>query len=105
MSNREDLVLLARVAEQTERYEGSIHRIFIHMYIYIYIYTVEMVEYTIEFAKLEPKLNIEERNLLSVAFKNVVRIRRAALVTLTSIERTEEQKSNNILGSICIYII
>ena len=64
-----------------------------------------MEEYVVKFTKLDPKLKVEERNLLSVAFKNVVRSRRSALVTLTSIERTEEQKSNNILGSICIYII
>ena len=39
-------------------------------------------------------MSAEERNILSVAFKNVVGTRRAAWRVLTSIERKENSKSN-----------
>jgi 14-3-3 protein epsilon len=52
-----------------------------------------MVEYICEFAKLgEEELTIDERNILSVAFKNVVGTRRAAWRVISLIERKEEKK-------------
>ena len=53
-----------------------------------------MAEYAMEFSKLDPKLNVKERNILSEAFKNVVGSRKSACHAITSIEEKEEQKSN-----------
>lgn len=54
-----------------------------------------MVEYASEFAKAGgEELTLEERNILSVAFKNVVGTRRAAWRVLSSIEKKENNKGN-----------
>ena len=74
--SREELLYLARLAEQCERFD-------------------EMVEYATEFARSgNDELNLEERNILSVAFKNVVGTRRAAWRVLSSIEKKESNKGN-----------
>ena len=74
---REELLYLARLAEQCERYD-------------------EMVEYASDFAKVGgEELSLEERNILSVAFKNVVGTRRAAWRVLSSIEKKENNKGNS----------
>merc|ERR1711865_1142497 len=73
-----DNVYMAKLAEQAERYE-------------------EMVEYMKEVAKGSTDcedLSLEERNLLSVAYKNVVGARRAASRIISSIEQKEENKGN-----------
>lgn len=52
-----------------------------------------MVEFATNFAKMDSNdLSSEERNVLSVAFKNVVGSRRAAWRVLTSIEQKEMKK-------------
>jgi 14-3-3 protein epsilon len=72
---REDLIYLARLAEQAERYE-------------------EMSAKMKEVAQLEQvELTVEERNLLSVAYKNVVGTRRASLRIISSIEKKEESRN------------
>jgi len=54
-----------------------------------------MVEYASDFAKAgSEELTLEERNILSVAFKNVVGTRRAAWRVLSSIEKKENNKGN-----------
>jgi len=54
---------------------------------------VEMVEYAIEFTKkTKGELTLDERNILSVAFKNAVGSRRASWRVLTSVEQKEEKK-------------
>ena len=53
-----------------------------------------MVDYVFEFCKTcEEELTVEERNILSVAFKNVVGTRRAAWRVISLIERKENKKS------------
>jgi len=70
--NRENIVFSAKLAEQAERYD-------------------EMVEAMKKIAQLDVELTVEERNLLSVAYKNVIGARRASWRILSSIE----QKSND----------
>jgi len=72
---REDQVYMAKLAEQAERYD-------------------EMVNYMKEVAKLGVELTVEERNLLSVAYKNVIGARRASWRIVSSIEQKEEGKGN-----------
>ncbi|TQS38485.1 hypothetical protein Golomagni_01009 [Golovinomyces magnicellulatus] len=72
----EDSVYLAKLAEQAERYE-------------------EMVENMKQVASEDQELSVEERNLLSVAYKNVIGARRASWRIVTSIEQKEESKGNN----------
>ncbi|KAG6572400.1 14-3-3-like protein D [Cucurbita argyrosperma subsp. argyrosperma] len=72
---RENFVYVAKLAEQAERYD-------------------EMVEAMKNVAKLEVELTVEERNLLSVGYKNVVGARRASWRILSSIEQKEEAKGN-----------
>lgn len=73
--NREDFVYLAKLAEQAERYE-------------------EMVTNMKAVAHQNAELTVEERNLLSVAYKNVIGARRASWRIVSSIEQKEESKSN-----------
>ena len=52
-----------------------------------------MVEYVSHFSKQgDQELTIDERNILSVAFKNVVGTRRAAWRVISLIERKENKK-------------
>jgi len=71
--SREDLIYMARLAEQAERYD-------------------EMADAMKKVAQLNDELTVEERNLLSVAFKNVVGSRRASLRIISSIEQKEESR-------------
>ena len=73
-----DDVYMAKLAEQAERYD-------------------EMVEYMKKVANAMQKgqdLSLEERNLLSVAYKNVVGARRASLRIIGSIETKEKEKGS-----------
>ncbi|KAJ9057955.1 hypothetical protein DSO57_1017607 [Entomophthora muscae] len=74
-SERDNQVYMAKLAEQAERYE-------------------EMVNAMKEVAKLNVELTVEERNLLSVAYKNVIGARRASWRIISSIEQKEESKGN-----------
>ena len=52
-----------------------------------------MVDYIVQFSSFgEEELTIDERNILSVAFKNVVGTRRAAWRVISLIERKENKK-------------
>ncbi|KAJ9188117.1 hypothetical protein P3X46_003509 [Hevea brasiliensis] len=73
--DRQYFVYVAKLAEQAERYD-------------------EMVEAMKKVAKLDVELTVEERNLLSVGYKNVVGARRASWRILSSIEQKEESKGN-----------
>ncbi|KAJ4460949.1 putative 14-3-3 protein epsilon [Paratrimastix pyriformis] len=72
---RASYVYMAKLQEQSERYE-------------------EMVQSMKNVAKLGVELTVEERNLLSVAYKNVVGARRASWRIVSSIEQKEESKGN-----------
>lgn len=74
-SDHESLVFMAKLAEQAERYD-------------------EMVSCMKKVVKSNPELSVEERNLLSVAYKNVIGSRRASWRIISSIELKEEQKGN-----------
>lgn len=73
MDSRDDLIYTARLAEQAERYD-------------------EMSDAMKKVAELNAELSVEERNLLSVAYKNVVGSRRASLRIISSIEQKEESR-------------
>ncbi|CAI9275914.1 hypothetical protein Lser_V15G11615 [Lactuca serriola] len=78
MSNdkeRETQVYRAKLSEQAERYE-------------------EMIESMKSVAKLDVDLTVEERNLLSVGYKNVIGARRASWRIMSSIQQKEESKGN-----------
>ncbi|XP_059635299.1 14-3-3-like protein [Cornus florida] len=74
---REENVYMAKLAEQAERYE-------------------EMVEFMekVSAAADSEELTVEERNLLSVAYKNVIGARRASWRIISSIEQKEESRGN-----------
>ncbi|KAH0453427.1 hypothetical protein IEQ34_017751 [Dendrobium chrysotoxum] len=71
---REENVYMAKLAEQAERYEEM----------------VEFMEKVVNSLPEGEELSIEERNLLSVAYKNVVGARRASWRIVSSIEQKEE---------------
>ena len=54
----------------------------------------EMVENMKCVASSDQELTVEERNLLSVAYKNVIGTRRASWRVVSSIEQKEESKGN-----------
>ncbi|KAL6543722.1 Growth-regulating factor 12 [Orobanche gracilis] len=72
---RETHVYMAKLSEQAERYD-------------------EMVESMKKVAELDVDLSVDERNLLSVGFKNVIGARRASWRILSSIEQKEDSKAN-----------
>jgi len=81
----DDNVYMAKLAEQAERYE-------------------EMVAQMKEVAEAATKdLSLEERNLLSVAYKNVVGARRASLRIIGSIEQKETEKNGPNLNLVTSY--
>lgn len=55
-----------------------------------------MVEAMKNVANLDVELTVEERNLLSVGYKNVIGARRASWRILSSIEQKEEAKGNEV---------
>merc|ERR1712084_171820 len=75
MSDRDKNVYFAKLAEQAERYD-------------------EMADYMELVGDSGSELSTEERNLLSVAYKNAVGSRRAAWRIITSVEQKEKSKGN-----------
>ncbi|KAL5860918.1 hypothetical protein ACOSQ4_002214 [Xanthoceras sorbifolium] len=74
---RENFVYVAKLAEQAERYD-------------------EMVDAMKKVANCDVELTVEERNLFSVGYKNVIGARRASWRILSSIEQKEESKGNEV---------
>ena len=54
-----------------------------------------MVDAMKKVGKMDVELTVEERNLLSVAYKNVIGARRASWRIISSIEQKEEQKGSS----------
>ncbi|KAK0604260.1 hypothetical protein LWI29_013873 [Acer saccharum] len=75
---REQFVYMAKLAEQAERYEEM----------------VSFMESLVTSATPASELTVEERNLLSVAYKNVIGSLRAAWRIVSSIEQKEEGRKN-----------
>eukprot|EP01067_Filipodium_phascolosomae_P008670 Filipodium_phascolosomae@DN745_c0_g1_i1.p1 len=72
---RDENIYMAKLSEQAERYD-------------------EMVEYMKSVAEMAQELSVEERNLLSVAYKNAVGARRASWRIISSVEQKEKGKGN-----------
>ena len=79
-ATRDRNVYLAKLADQAERYD-------------------EMAEYMTAVSNSDQELSVEERNLLSVAFKNAVGSRRAAWRMISSVEAKETSKGNGELAN------
>ncbi|KAK9749017.1 hypothetical protein RND81_02G096600 [Saponaria officinalis] len=77
--SREDSIYMAKLAEQAERYEEM----------------VEFMESVVSTTTAASELTVEERNLLSVAYKNVIGARRASWRIISSIEQKEESRGND----------
>ena len=77
---RDSLVYQAKLAEQAERFD-------------------EMVEHMKAVAQQPIELTVEERNLLSVAYKNVIGSRRASWRVISSIEQKGEQDRLQLIRS------
>merc|ERR1712224_740611 len=73
--DKEKNVYFAKLAEQAERYD-------------------EMADYMKQVGSAPGELSVEERNLLSVAYKNAVGSRRASWRIISSVEQKEASKGN-----------
>mmetsp|Transcript_259 Transcript_259/g.732 ORF Transcript_259/g.732 Transcript_259/m.732 type:complete len:240 (+) Transcript_259:83-802(+) len=73
MNDIDKIVYQAKLAEQAERYD-------------------EMMNFMKEVATQQPNLTLEQRNLLSVAYKNIVGARRASFRIVSSILTKEREK-------------
>merc|ERR1712098_170755 len=75
MGTRDKSIYFAKLAEQAERYD-------------------EMADYMKQVGTSGSELSVEERNLLSVAYKNAVGSRRASWRIISSVEQKEKTKGN-----------
>mmetsp|Transcript_12020 Transcript_12020/g.28197 ORF Transcript_12020/g.28197 Transcript_12020/m.28197 type:complete len:251 (-) Transcript_12020:50-802(-) len=75
---RDENVFMARLAEQAERYE-------------------DMVEYMKRVATMGAELSLDERNLLSVGYKNSVGARRIAVRNVRSMEQREAARGPEVV--------
>ncbi|MQL86527.1 hypothetical protein Taro_019055 [Colocasia esculenta] len=120
---REKFVYIAKLAEQAERYDGErpspvpksrssapprVLRLQQRVSdqsdswvdtletscLFCIFFLAEMVDSMKKVAGLDVDLTVEERNLLSVGYKNVIGARRASWRILSSIEQKEEAKGN-----------
>ena len=82
--SQEELIYKAKITEQTERFE-------------------DMVKHMKSVVELDQELSVEERNLLSVAYKNSVGTRRTAWRAVSQIEQKEEAKGTRHLALIKDY--
>lgn len=85
MADREDRVFMAKLAEQAERYD-------------------EMLDAMKVVASYDTELTVEERNLLSVAYKNVIGVRRASWRIISSIEQKEDGSNESMIRTYRVQI-
>ncbi|XP_042374025.1 14-3-3-like protein F isoform X1 [Zingiber officinale] len=78
-ATREQYLYMAKLAEQTHRYENM----------------MDYMEKVALAATVEEELTVEERNLLSAAYKNVIDALRKSLGTISSIEQSQENQGNS----------
>jgi len=76
MGDRDKNIYFAKLAEQAERYD-------------------EMADYMKKVGTSGAEMSVEERNLLSVAYKNAVGSRRASWRIISSVEQKEGSKGND----------
>ena len=72
---REEYVYLAKLYERAERFP-------------------DMVKAINKYVEMNPKLNKEERNILSAGYKNIISDKRASWRLLNSMEKKEEKKNS-----------
>ncbi len=100
--NPETLVMCAKLAEQAERYDDMAEVWlckFVHTLILCkscFTYSFISMQYMKKVVEVKGSLKIEERNLLSVAYKNVVGSRRSSWRVLSSLMEKSEDKSDYI---------
>ncbi|PRQ73315.1 hypothetical protein AAT19DRAFT_16068, partial [Rhodotorula toruloides] len=99
--DRAEAIYMAKLSEQAERYDEvrprslfPLPHLPLHMHIRPSPPSLRMVSQMKSIASLNSELSIEERNLLSVAYKNVIGARRASWRIVSSIEGKEEAKGN-----------
>lgn len=73
--SRDENIYLAKIYESTEKFE-------------------DMVNHINQFVKQDPKLNLEERNILASGFKNIIARKRVSWRELGNAEKKEENKKN-----------
>jgi len=73
MSDPKEFLFMARLSEQTERFE-------------------DMINYMKKYIDITKDLKDEERNLLSIAYKNAVSSRRTAWRAISAFENKEKSK-------------
>lgn len=109
-NDRYTFVYLAKLAEQAERYDGKLFtfsllkipikpRFPLNSEVFFFLFClncIEMVDSMKKLANFDVDLTVEERNLLSVGYKNVIGARRASWRILSSIEQKEESKGNEV---------
>jgi len=79
MSTKDESVYLAKLAEQAERYDEM----------------AEHMRQVVQTLEENGEMTVEERNLLSVAYKNAVGSRRASWRIVHSVEQKEQSKGNS----------
>ncbi|EAS00226.1 Bmh1 14-3-3 family protein (macronuclear) [Tetrahymena thermophila SB210] len=82
--SREENIYMGKISEQTERFE-------------------DMLEYMKKVVQTGQELSVEERNLLSVAYKNTVGSRRSAWRSISAIQQKEESKGSKHLDLLTNY--
>ena len=78
--SRSDLIYLSRLYERAEKFD-------------------EMVQCINYFVKLNPKLNIDERNILSAGYKNIIATKRFSWRYLMNQSKKEEKNKNTLAVS------